>query len=249
MKPIIKTPEQIEKIRRAGIVNNQVLDAVDAVIRAGISTEDINRVVHEKTLELGGIPAPLNFEGFPKSVCTSLNDIVCHGIPSEDVILMDGDIINVDVTTIVDGYYADASRMYCIGQVSPEAKRLVDVTKECLELSLEAVRPGRYLHEIGAIIQAHAEKNGFSVVPDICGHGVGLDFHEEPLVFHRLHKDAATNACMKDSRRYDLHHRAHDQCRRQRLVHRRGRRLDRVDGGRQPVSPVGIHGAGDGRGI
>ena len=184
MKPIVKTPEQVEKIRRAGLVNNQVLDAVDAMIREGISTEDINQAVHQKTLELGGIPAPLNFEGFPKSVCTSLNDIVCHGIPSKDVILVNGDIINVDVTTIVDGYYADASRMYCIGQVTPEARKLVDVTKECLELSLKAVHPGGYLNEIGAIIQEHAEKNGFSVVPDICGHGVGLDFHEEPLVFH-----------------------------------------------------------------
>ena len=137
MKPIVKTPEQVEKIRRAGLVNNQVLDAVDAMIREGISTEDINQAVHQKTLELGGIPAPLNFEGFPKSVCTSLNDIVCHGIPSKDVILVNGDIINVDVTTIVDGYYADASRMYCIGQVTPEARKLVDVTKECLELSLK----------------------------------------------------------------------------------------------------------------
>ena len=167
MKPIVKTPEQVEKIRRAGLVNNQVLDAVDAMIREGISTEDINQVVHQKTLELGGIPAPLNFEGFPKSVCTSLNDIVCHGIPSKDVILVNGDIINVDVTTIVDGYYADASRMYCIGQVTPEARKLVDVTKECLELSLKAVHPGGYLNEIGAIIQEHAEKNGFSVVPDL----------------------------------------------------------------------------------
>ena len=146
MKPIIKTPEQVEKIRRAGEINTKVLDAVEEMIRAGISTEDINQVVHKKTLELGGIPAPLNFEGFPKSVCTSLNDVVCHGIPSEDVILQDGDIINVDVTTIVDGYYGDASRMYCIGQVSPQARKLVDVTKECLELSLKAVRPGGYLN-------------------------------------------------------------------------------------------------------
>lgn len=184
MKPIIKTAAQVEKIRRAGEINTMVLDAVDAMIREGISTEDINRTVHQKTLELGGVPAPLNFEGFPKSVCTSVNDIVCHGIPSEDVILADGDIINVDVTTIVDGYYADASRMYCIGSVSREARKLVDVTKECLELSLKAVHPGGYLNEIGAIIQEHAEKNGFSVVPDICGHGVGLDFHESPLVFH-----------------------------------------------------------------
>lgn len=183
-KPIIKTPEQIEKIRYAGMINNRILDAVGEMIRPGISTEEINRVVHEKTLELGGIPAPLNFEGFPKSVCTSVNDVVCHGIPSEDEILMEGDIVNVDVTTIVDGYYADASRMYSIGKVSPEAEKLVKVTKECLDLSLQAVRPGNYMGKIGEIIQEHAEKNGFQVVPDICGHGVGVDFHEEPLVFH-----------------------------------------------------------------
>ena len=157
-KPIIKTPEQIEKIRYAGMINNRILDAVGEMIRPGISTEEINRVVHEKTLELGGIPAPLNFEGFPKSVCTSVNDVVCHGIPSEDEILMEGDIVNVDVTTIVDGYYADASRMYGIGKVSPEAEKLVKVTKECLDLSLQAVRPGNYMGKIGEIIQEHAEK-------------------------------------------------------------------------------------------
>ena len=141
-RKLIKTPEQIEGIRRSGVINTAVLDLVASEIKAGMSTAEIDKMVYDFTVSHGAIPAPLNYEGFPKSVCTSINEVVCHGIPSEDEILEEGDIINVDVTTIVDGYYADASRMYCIGQVSPEAKRLVDVTKECLELSLEAVRPG-----------------------------------------------------------------------------------------------------------
>lgn len=183
-RKMIKTPEQIEGIRRAGKVNTAVLDAVDQMIKAGVSTEEINRVVHETTIKLGGIPATLGFEGYPKSVCTSLNDVICHGIPSEDCILQDGDIINVDATTIVDGYYADASRMYCIGKVSEEAEKLVRVTKECLDMSLNEVKPESFLGNIGAVIGAHARSNGFSVVRDICGHGVGVDFHEEPYVCH-----------------------------------------------------------------
>ena len=138
---MIKTAAQIEGIRKAGQINGQVLDAVDQIIKPGISTEEINRVVHETTIRLGGTPATLGFEGYPKSVCTSVNDVICHGIPSEDQILMEGDIINVDATTIVDGYYGDASRMYCIGQVSEQAEKLARVTKECLDLSLKEVTP------------------------------------------------------------------------------------------------------------
>ncbi|MEY8337020.1 type I methionyl aminopeptidase [Lachnospiraceae bacterium 62-35] len=183
-KNMIKTPKQIEGIRRAGRVNKEILDAVDELVRPGISTEDINQLVHKKTLELGGIPAPLGFEGYPKSVCTSINDVICHGIPSEEEILAEGDILNVDVTTIVDGYYGDASRMYCIGQVADEAGRLVRITKECLDLSLNEVKPESCLGNIGAVISAHARAAGFSVVRDICGHGVGLDFHERPYICH-----------------------------------------------------------------
>ena len=181
---MIKTAAQIEGIRKAGQINGQVLDAVDQIIKPGISTEEINRVVHETTIRLGGTPATLGFEGYPKSVCTSVNDVICHGIPSEDQILMEGDIINVDATTIVDGYYGDASRMYCIGQVSEQAEKLVRVTKECLDLSLKEVKPESFLGNIGAVIQAHARENGFSVVADICGHGVGVGFHEKPYVCH-----------------------------------------------------------------
>ncbi len=183
-RQLIKTPEQIEGIRRSGIINTGALDLVAREIRAGMSTEDINRLVHEYTLAHGAIPAPLNYEGFPKSVCTSINEVVCHGIPSEEEILEDGDIINVDVTTIYDGYYADASRMFVIGQTTSEKQRLVDVARECLQIGMEAARPFGFVGDIGYAIEKHAKSAGFSVVKDLCGHGVGLKFHEEPEVLH-----------------------------------------------------------------
>lgn len=181
---MIKNDEQIEGIRKAGIANNLVLDEVSKHIKAGMTTEDINTIVHNKTIELGGIPAPLNFEGFPKSVCTSINDEVCHGIPSKDVVLKDGDIINVDVTTILNGYYADASRMFMIGNVRPEARRLVEITKEALDLCIKELKPYSRLGDIGGIIEPFCRKNGYSVVREIGGHGVGIDFHEDPYVSH-----------------------------------------------------------------
>ncbi len=150
-RELIKTPEQIEGIRRSGVV---------------------------------AIPAPLNYEGFPKSVCTSINEVVCHGIPSEDDILEEGDIINVDVSTILDGYYSDASRMFVIGQTTPEKEKLVRVAKECLEIGAEAAKPWGFVGDIGKAISRHAHKNGFGVVRALCGHGVGLEFHEEPEVDH-----------------------------------------------------------------
>ena len=183
-RELIKTPEQIEGIRRSGVVDTGVLDAVAQEIEAGMSTAAIDKLVYEYTKDHGAIPAPLNYEGFPKSVCTSINEVVCHGIPSEKEILRDGDIINVDVSTILDGYYSDASRMFMIGNVSPEKRRLVEVTKECLQIGMEAAKPFGYVGDIGHAIQKHAEKNGYSVVRDLCGHGVGLEFHEEPEVCH-----------------------------------------------------------------
>ncbi len=183
-REMIKTPAQIAGIRKAGAVNTEILNRVDSIIKAGISTEEINEFVHRNTLELGGIPAPLNYDGFPKSVCTSVNDVVCHGIPSAECILKDGDIINVDVTTIVDGYYGDASRMYCIGKVSDEARKLVEVTKKCTDLGLQEVNPWGHLGDIGAVISECAYQNGFTVVREIGGHGVGVQFHEEPWVSH-----------------------------------------------------------------
>ena len=183
-RKLIKTEEQIEGIRKSGVVNSGILDLVGMEIKAGMSTAEIDKLVYDYTISHGAIPAPLNFEGFPKSVCTSVNEVVCHGIPSEKEILRDGDIINVDVSTILDGYYSDASRMYMIGKVSPEKEKLVRVAKECLEIGMEAAKPFGYVGDIGHAIQKHAEKNGFSVVRDLCGHGVGLEFHEEPEVTH-----------------------------------------------------------------
>lgn len=183
-RKLIKTEEQIEGIRRSGVVNSGILDLVAKEIKAGISTAQIDKLVYDYTMDHGAIPAPLNFEGFPKSVCTSINEVVCHGIPSEKEILKEGDIINVDVSTILDGYFSDASRMFMIGKVSPEKEKLVRVAKECLEVGMEAARPFGYVGDIGHAVQKHAEKNGFSVVRDLCGHGVGLEFHEEPEVAH-----------------------------------------------------------------
>ena len=183
-RKLIKTPEQIEGIRRSGEVNTGVLDLVAREIRAGMSTLEIDEMVYDYTVSHGAIPAPLNYEGFPKSVCTSVNEVVCHGIPNEFEILEEGDIVNVDVSTILDGYYSDASRMFVIGQTTPEKQRLVDVAKECLEIGRNAARPYGFVGDIGNAIEKHAKKNGFSVVRDLCGHGVGLEFHEEPDVEH-----------------------------------------------------------------
>lgn len=183
-RKLIKTPEQIEGIRKSGIVNTGVLDLIASEIRAGMSTAEIDKLVYEYTVSHGAIPAPLNYEGFPKSVCTSINEVVCHGIPSEEEILEEGDIINVDVSTILNGYYSDASRMFVIGKTSPEKQKLVDVAKECLEIGMQAAKPFGFVGDIGNAIEKHAKKNGFSVVRDLCGHGVGLEFHEEPDVEH-----------------------------------------------------------------
>lgn len=181
-REIIKTPEQIEKIKESCAINVAVLDYVEKHIKAGISTGDIDRMVYEQTTKRGGIPAPLGYEGFPKSVCTSINNEVCHGIPDDEIILEDGDIINVDVSTIYHGYFSDSSRMFCIGDVPEEMRRLVEVTKECVEKGLEQVKPWGFLGDMGQAVHDHAKANGYTVVPDIGGHGVGLAFHEEPYV-------------------------------------------------------------------
>lgn len=179
---IIKTPEEIAGIKESAKINIAVLDYVAENIREGMSTEEIDRLVYTKTTEMGGIPAPLNYEGFPKSVCTSINEQVCHGIPSEHDILKDGDIINVDVSTILNGYYSDSSRMFCIGNVSEEKKRLVQVAKECLYKGLEQVKPWGFMGDMGQAVHDHAFANGYTIVREIGGHGIGLEFHEEPWV-------------------------------------------------------------------
>ncbi len=181
---LIKTPEQIEGIRRSGVVNTGCLDEVEKQIHAGMNTQEIDDICMQYCKDHNATPACLNYEGFPKSVCTSINEVVCHGIPKTTDVLQEGDIVNVDMTTIVDGYYADASRMFIIGKTTPEKEQLVRVTKECLEIGAEAAKPYSFVGDIGHAIQEHAEKYGYGVVRDLCGHGVGLDFHEEPEVLH-----------------------------------------------------------------
>ncbi|AFA50013.1 methionyl aminopeptidase [Acetobacterium woodii] len=181
-RKIIKNTEQIMGIRKSGEINRAVLDFISDQLRVGMTTEQIDHLIYEKTVALGGLPAPLNFEGFPKSVCTSINDQVCHGIPSSEVYLKDGDIINIDVSTIYQGYFSDSSRMFCIGNVSPEKKKLVAVTKECVELGLAQIKPWGFLGDMGQAVHEHAKNNGYTVVPEIGGHGIGLQFHEEPWV-------------------------------------------------------------------
>ena len=181
-KSILKTPEQIEGIRKSAQLNTAILDHVAKHICVGMSTADIDKLVYDYTTSHGGIPAPLGYEGFPKSVCTSINNEICHGIPDESVILQEGDIINVDVSTILDGYYSDASRMFAIGKISGRAKKLLKVTNECVERGLAAAKPWGHLGDIAHAIHSHARANGYSVVEDIGGHGIGLEFHEEPFV-------------------------------------------------------------------
>lgn len=185
----IKNEEQIEGIRKSGRATTEILDIVEKVIKAGMSTEEINTIVHEETLKRGGTPAPLGYQGYPKSTCTSVNNVICHGIPSENHILKDGDIINVDVTTILNGYYADASRMFMIGEVTPRARKIVEVTKEAMEKAIQNLKPWGDLNEVGRTIEPFVKSHGYSVVRALCGHGVGLEFHEEPQVDHYSSKE------------------------------------------------------------
>jgi methionyl aminopeptidase len=185
---VIKTSEQIEGIRKSGELTKRILDMVAERIKPGVTTNEINQWVHDYTVQNGAYPAPLNYSGFPKSVCTSINNVICHGIPDETT-LKEGMIINVDVTSILEGYYSDASRMFMIGQASDTARKLVEVAKECMYLGIEQVRPYTDLNNIGRVIEEHANKNGFSVVREFGGHGHGLQFHEFPHVDHFSKKD------------------------------------------------------------
>ena len=179
---LIKTPDQIEKIKESCAINIAVLDYVEAHIKEGVSTAEIDRWVHEQTVSRGAIPAPLDYEGFPNSVCTSVNEVVCHGIPSEEQILKEGDIINVDVSTIYNGYYSDSSRMFCIGKVSSEKEELVKTVKECVKIGISQVKPWTPIGNMGHAVHKHALEHGYNVVSHIGGHGIGLEFHEDPWV-------------------------------------------------------------------
>ena len=181
-RELIKTKRQIEKIRESCRVNIAILDKVAEKMRVGMTTQEIDNIVSNTTRAYGGTCAPLGFQGFPKSVCVSVNNVVCHGIPSTRTILKDGDIVNVDVSTELRGYYSDSSRMFCIGNVNEKKKRLVDVTKECLEIGVAKVKPWVPMGEMSHAVNQHAKRNGYSVVKEIGGHGVGLEFHESPFV-------------------------------------------------------------------
>ena len=179
---ILKNAEQIEKIKESAKINIAVLDYVAEHIKAGISTAEIDKWVYDITTKMGGVPAPLNFEGFPKSVCTSINNEVCHGIPSDDVIIKDGDIINVDVSTNLNGYFSDSSRMFCIGNVSEENRKLVEETKNAVYEGLKQVKPWGFLGDMGQAVNDYVKSKGYSVVREVGGHGIGLEFHEDPWV-------------------------------------------------------------------
>ena len=179
---LLKTPEDIEGIKRSAAINVGVLDYVAEHIHAGVTTAEVDKWIYDYTVEHGGIPADLDYEGYPKSVCTSVNDVVCHGIPSEDDVLRDGDIVNVDCSTILDGYFSDSSRMFCIGEVSSERQRLVDVTRESVKRGLEQVRAWNTLGDVAHAVQSCVEEAGFNVVREFGGHGIGLEFHEDPFV-------------------------------------------------------------------
>jgi methionyl aminopeptidase len=185
MTVTIKTADEIDKMRVAGRLASQVLEMIEPQVEVGITTGELDRICHEYITETqAATPAPLNYNGFPKSICTSINEVVCHGIPSDTKRLKNGDIVNIDVTVIKDGYHGDTSIMVMVGDVAPHAQRLIQITQECLYRALGIVRPGATLGDIGHIIQTHAEKNYYSVVREYCGHGIGKIFHEEPQILH-----------------------------------------------------------------
>jgi len=180
----IKTPDEIEKMRVAGRLAAQVLEMIEPHVKPGVSTETLNRLCHDYIVDVQkAVPAPLNYKGFPRSICTSVNHVVCHGIPN-DKPLKNGDIVNIDITVIKNGYHGDTSRMFLVGEVPQWAARLCQVTQQSMYLGIEQVRPGAQLGDIGEVIQKYAEKHGFSVVREYCGHGIGAVFHEDPQVLH-----------------------------------------------------------------
>jgi methionyl aminopeptidase len=180
----IKSAREIELMKATSALAAKTLEYIEPFVVPGVSTEEINRLCHEFITEHGAYPSPLNYHGFPKSVCTSLNEVICHGIPNKNEILKDGDILNIDVTTYLNKFHGDTNKTFLVGNVSPEIKKLVDVTYQCMRAGIETVVPGGHIGDIGAAIQAIAHANGYSVVEDYCGHGIGREFHEAPQVVH-----------------------------------------------------------------
>lgn len=195
MEIIIKNEEQINGIRLSCQLAANALRFVKNEIKEGASTQKINEISEEFIRDHGAIPAPLNYHGFPKAICTSINEVICHGIPSESDVLKNGDIINIDVTTILNGYYGDTSTMFAVGEISEDAKRLIETTEKCLEIGISQVKPESPFYKIGESITQYAHSKGFSVVYQFCGHGTGIHFHEEPQINH------AYNTRMKDMRK------------------------------------------------
>jgi methionyl aminopeptidase len=186
-----KTPEEIERMRRAGRAAAEVLQVVGAAVRPGITTDELDAIAHEECVKRGGYPSPLNYQGYPKSLCTSVNEVICHGIP-DSTELRDGDIVNLDVTIFLDGVHGDTNATFLVGEVDAESRRLVAVTRECLDLGIAAVRPGGMVRDIGRAIQTHAEANGFGVVRSFVGHGIGTTFHADPQIPHFYDPHATT---------------------------------------------------------
>jgi methionyl aminopeptidase len=181
----IKTAEDLAKMRVAGRLAAEVLEMIAPYVKPGVTTGELDKICHDFMVnEQDAIPAPLNYHGFPRSICTSINEVVCHGIPSDSKKLKDGDIVNIDITVIKQGFHGDTSQMFCVGKTAPHSERLVKVSQECLYKAIDLVKPGITLGDIGHVIQQHAEKNYYSVVREYCGHGIGLEFHEEPQVLH-----------------------------------------------------------------
>ncbi len=190
MTIMIKTAEQIEEIRKSCRLAAKCLDYIEPFVVPGVTTEELDDKIETFIRENNATPAPLNYHGFPKATCISPNNVVCHGIPSKDKVLKEGDIVNIDVTTILNGYYGDTSRMFEVGEISQKAANLIDATKHCLDLGIKQVKPGNRIGNIGYVISRYAKSHGYSVVYEFCGHGVGLEFHEEPQVEHTARKNS-----------------------------------------------------------
>jgi len=184
------TEDDFKKLRIAGKLAHDLLDYITQFVVPGVSTEKLNNLCHEFTIKHDALSAPLGYMGYPKSICTSVNDEICHGIPSESVILKEGDIINIDVTVIKDGYYGDSSRMFGVGKISKNAQRLIDVTKQCLYLGIDALYDGCFVSDIGKAIEPYAKGKGYSVVRDFVGHGIGTVFHDDPYIYHYVNTDS-----------------------------------------------------------
>ena len=190
MSIIIKTQDQIDGIRKSSKLAGEVLIYIDEFVKEGVNTEYLDQLIHKYIVDHGAISATMNYNGYPKSCCISPNEVVCHGIPSSDTILKNGDILNIDITTILNGFFGDTSKMYTVGSITETAQKLINATKHCLDLGIQQVKPGNYLGNIGYVIARYATSQGFSVVYEYCGHGVGIEFHEEPQVDHSASKNS-----------------------------------------------------------